>query len=179
MLTCEQKCLIAEHCQKYIDIANKVYHPIRPFPLPSVSFSLIGKVAGYAYVGQWLVKFNPVLASENFEHFLKNTIPHEVVHLVNSYNLSLLPRISRKNPSHGSDWQRVMRVFGAVPERCHSYDTKNSRSNTRKFRCACDCGKGVTIGLNIYRKIMKKEQYRIAKCCRSIIDWNCAFSEIV
>ena len=54
----------------------------RSFPRPEVSFKLRGQKAGVAHLQENLLRFNPKLYAENREHFLKQTVAHEVAHLV-------------------------------------------------------------------------------------------------
>ncbi len=53
----------------------------RSFPRPEVSFKLRGQKAGVAHLQENLLRFNPKLYAENREHFLKQTVAHEVAHL--------------------------------------------------------------------------------------------------
>ena len=53
----------------------------RRFPRPEVSFRLRGQKAGVAHLDENLLRFNPQLYRENHDHFLQQTVAHEVAHL--------------------------------------------------------------------------------------------------
>ncbi|WP_325948779.1 SprT-like domain-containing protein [Pseudomonas putida] len=54
----------------------------RRFPRPEVSFKLRGQKAGVAHLHENLLRFNLQLYRENQEDFLRQTVAHEVAHLV-------------------------------------------------------------------------------------------------
>ncbi|MDE1167166.1 MAG: SprT family zinc-dependent metalloprotease [Pseudomonas sp.] len=104
----------------------------RPFQRPLVSLKLRGQKAGVAHLHENLLRFNPQLYRENTEHFLKQTVAHEVAHLVahQLFGDTIAP--------HGEEWQLIMRgVYELPPDRCHNYAVKR-RSVTRYiYRCPC------------------------------------------
>lgn len=107
-----------------------------------IQYDLRGTTAGKAYYGQALVKLNPILFHENTEDFIKNTIPHEIAHLlaVSIYGWS--------GRGHGPVWKDVMRKLGCNPARCHNYDVENAKvkrkSNVTMGFCS-KCGTGVRL----------------------------------
>lgn len=105
-----------------------------PLKMPTCSFDLRGNVAGRAHLQNNHVQLNAVLLVENLEHFIADTIPHEVAHLVTHV------KHKGRADNHGAEWQAVMRAFGLKPTRCHSLDTSNSSTATvlYEYRCACD-----------------------------------------
>ncbi|MBP9961829.1 MAG: SprT-like domain-containing protein, partial [Pseudomonas sp.] len=91
----------------------------RPFQRPEVSFKLRGQKAGVAHLHENLLRFNLQLYMENREDFLKQTVAHEVAHLVahQLFGGSIQP--------HGEEWQLIMRgVYELPPNRCHNYAIK-------------------------------------------------------
>ena len=96
---------------------------------PTVSFRLRGQKAGVAHLDENLLRFNPQLYRENREHFLEQTVAHEVAHLIAHQLFG--PRIP---PRRG--WQLIMRgIYGLPPDRCHTYA---GRATTRYlYRCHC------------------------------------------
>lgn len=54
----------------------------RRFPRPEVSFRLRGLKAGVAHLQENKLRFNLQLYRENREDFLRQTVAHEVAHLV-------------------------------------------------------------------------------------------------
>lgn len=104
----------------------------QPFKRPQVSFKLRGQKAGVAHLDQNLLRFNEQLYKANTEHFLRQTVAHEVAHLV-AYQL-FGPRIQ----PHGEEWQLIMRgVYELPPDRCHTYEVFRRPLNRYIYRCEC------------------------------------------
>ena len=107
----------------------------RSFSRPRVSLQLRGQKAGVAHLQENLLRFNAQLYRENTEHFLRQTVAHEVAHLVahQLFGLRIRP--------HGEEWQKIMRgVFQLPPERCHSYDVPRRKATRYVYRCQCPEG---------------------------------------
>lgn len=104
----------------------------RTFKRPVVSLKLRGQKAGVAHLHENLLRFNPQLYRENRDDFLKQTVAHEVAHLIahQLFGEGIQP--------HGEEWQLIMRgVYELPPNRCHTY-TIQRRSVTRYiYRCPC------------------------------------------
>ena len=106
-----------------------------PVPRPEVSFKLRGQKAGVAHLDENKLRFNPQLYRENQEDFLKQTVAHEVAHLV-AHQL-----FGHRIQPHGEEWQLIMRgVYELPPNRCHSYDVKRRKVTRYLYRCACPDG---------------------------------------
>ena len=104
----------------------------RRFPRPEVSFKLRGQKAGVAHLTENLLRFNPKLYAENREHFLKQTVAHEVAHLV-AHQL-----FGERIAPHGEEWQLIMRgVYELPPNRCHTYAIKRRSATRYIYRCPC------------------------------------------
>jgi len=104
----------------------------RRFIRPEVSFKLRGQKAGVAHLQDNLLRFNPQLYGENREHFLKQTVAHEVAHLIAHQMFG--PKIQ----PHGEEWQLIMRgVYELPPDRCHSYAIKRRQTTRYLYRCQC------------------------------------------
>lgn len=104
----------------------------RGFIRPQVNFALRGKAAGTAHLQRNLLRFNAQLYQENREHFLQQTVPHEVAHMVahQVYGSGIEP--------HGPQWQSVMTVvFGLPAQRCHSYELPPVWKTLYAYACAC------------------------------------------
>jgi len=104
------------------------------FRRPEVSLRLRGLKAGVAHLTENRLRFNAQLYQENREHFLRQTVAHEVAHLVahQRYGASIRP--------HGSEWQQIMlKVYGLPAERCHSYEVRR-RQRSYLYRCQCPDG---------------------------------------
>ncbi|HAW39822.1 SprT family zinc-dependent metalloprotease [Stutzerimonas stutzeri] len=104
----------------------------RRFPRPEVSLKLRGQKAGVAHLQQNLLRFNEQLYRENTEHFLRQTVAHEVAHLVAHQMFG-----ARIQP-HGEEWQLIMRgVYELPPDRCHTYAIRRRVGTRYVYRCSC------------------------------------------
>lgn len=102
------------------------------FVRAEVSFKLRGQQAGVAHLTENKLRFNPQLYRENREDFLKQTVAHEVAHLIAHQLFGL------KIQAHGEEWQLIMRgVYELPPNRCHSYDVKRRKVSRFIYRCSC------------------------------------------
>jgi SprT protein len=104
----------------------------RPFARPDVSFKLRGQKAGVAHLHENRLRFNPKLYTDNREHFLEQTVAHEVAHLV-AHQL-----FGDRIQPHGEEWQLIMRgVYELPPDRCHTYEIERRARNAFIYQCAC------------------------------------------
>jgi SprT protein len=104
----------------------------RSFKRPLVSLRLRGQKAGVAHLQENLLRFNPQLYRENSEDFLRQTVAHEVAHLIahQLFGLSIQP--------HGKEWQAIMQgVYELPPQRCHSYAVQRRQVKRYIYRCPC------------------------------------------
>lgn len=107
----------------------------REFPFPQVRFDLRGLCAGQALQRDNCIRINLTLFRENVEQYLRQTVGHELAHLVCWHVHG-----HRVRP-HGAEWRQVMHVFGLPAQRCHTYDTARSRGRrvltTFPYQCRC------------------------------------------
>lgn len=102
------------------------------FPRPEVCFKLRGQKAGVAHLTENKLRFNPQLYRENQEDFLKQTVAHEVAHLIAHHLFGLSIQ------AHGEEWQLIMRgVYELPPHRCHSYAVNRRKVSRYIYRCTC------------------------------------------
>jgi len=165
MITSTQQDIVAETVQFFVDMANEALCESRdrtPLNSLTIGYDLKGTTAGTANYYSKKVKFNKVLIEENFEHFINDTIPHEVAHIVTYYFYG------DNQTAHGKAWKYVMsHVFGVKPERCHSLDTTNSRvRNTKKFIYTCPCNKTFNLSSNRHKKIQEWGFNRLCSTCK-------------
>lgn len=108
--------------------------------LPSVTlrFDLRGQAAGQMRAtnrGRVEIRFNLVLARQNPDAFIAQTVPHEVAHLV------VWHKHGRRARPHGPEWQAVMRQLGvSEPSRCHAFEIPEGEVRRQRrwpYRCAC------------------------------------------
>jgi len=133
---------------------------------PRLSYDLRGTVAGRGGIssGEQIVKINPVLLMENVEEMIQQTVPHEVAHVAQY----VVYGTGRHNKPHGIYWERMMRLFGCDPRRCHSYDVTNARVRRVgrvEYVCACQTH---TVSLTIINRIAAGRKY-VCKSCKTVI----------
>ncbi|MDH0571652.1 SprT family zinc-dependent metalloprotease [Pseudomonas fulva] len=104
----------------------------RAFPRPQISFKLRGQKAGVAHLHENKLRFNLQLYRENHEDFLRQTVAHEVAHLV-AHQV-----FGEGIQAHGQEWQLIMRgVYELPPARCHNYAVKRRVVTRYLYRCPC------------------------------------------
>lgn len=109
----------------------------KTFPMIDISYNLRGTCAGQycwnVYMGHSF-KFNAVILAENADHFITQTVPHEVAHYI------VRSIYGRSETPHGRVWKDVMsRIFGLDADRCHSYDVSNCKRKMTKHVWGCGC----------------------------------------
>lgn len=132
------------------------------FVRPQVSFKLRGQKAGVAHLDQNLLRFNPQLYRENREHFLRQTVPHEVAHLVahRLFGGHIRP--------HGEEWQLIMRgVYELTPDRCHTYEI--SRRQVSRFIYRCECSERDFPFSAQRHALVKKGRRYFCRSCRATL----------
>ncbi|MGN5519041.1 SprT family zinc-dependent metalloprotease [Halopseudomonas sp. Lyrl_26] len=122
--------LIMHRLEECYQLAERHFN--RSFPRPQVTLDLRGQKAGVAYLYRNLLRFNGQLYRENAEDFLRQTVPHEVAHLLahTLYGERIRP--------HGKEWKGLMTgLFGLPALRCHDYQVPRRRSTRYLYRCSC------------------------------------------
>lgn len=135
----------------------------RRFERPQVSFKLRGQKAGVAHLDQNLLRFNPQLYRENREHFLKQTVAHEVAHLIAHQMFG-----GRIRP-HGEEWQLIMRgVYELTPDRCHTYEIARRQAHRFIYRCRCD-GQDFPFTAQRHALVRKGRRYYCRQCRATLV----------
>ncbi len=135
----------------------------RRFERPQVSFKLRGQKAGVAHLNSNLLRFNPQLYRENREHFLKQTVAHEVAHLIAHQMFG-----GRIRP-HGEEWQLIMRgVYELVPDRCHTYEVSRRPVSRYIYRCACS-GQDFPFTSQRHALVRKGRRYFCRSCRATLV----------
>jgi SprT protein len=105
--------------------------PSQVFPEPKIKMDLTGKVAGTYSPKENIINFNLSLMLENKEDFLKETVPHEVAHLVTRI-------IDPLGSPHGAVWKAIMRLFGIPnPQLYHSYKVAPVKRHEKPYIYCC------------------------------------------
>ena len=128
------------------------------FTIPTIEYCDMGKTAGRAWSSKNLIQLSPTLLTENTEHFLKSTVPHEISHL-------LTRTLFVKATSHGRHWKHVMIKLGVNPNRCHTYDVSNvvNLRNVKKYNYSCKCQTHV-VSKTIHNRVVSGKIYRCKRC---------------
>ena len=161
-LSIQQKLINANHY--YIDLARTRFDAhnelsIRYLKLPIIEHTIKGKKAGVAYLQEWKVNYNLEILIANEEDFLKQTVGHEIAHLV-AFQLF-------GSRGHDKAWKYVMRQLGLEPNRCHSYDLSVITVKKHKkviYKCNC---KEHEIGLVRHKNLQEnKNRYFTCYLCK-------------
>jgi len=137
----------------------------RRFARPQVSLKLHGQKAGVAHLTENLLRFNAQLYRENREDFLRQTVAHEVAHLVahQLHGAGIRP--------HGEEWQRIMReVYGLPPRRCHDYAVQRRRSTRYLYRCQCPDGE-FPFTAQRHSLVLRGRRY-LCRRCRAVLEFS-------
>lgn len=151
----ELKARVNEKLEETIARAER--HFGQTFRFPRVMYTQRGTTAGTARLQEWAVNFNAILLNENVDDFIARTVPHEMAHLI---DFQLYPENHRvgwgqKRSVHGPTWKHIMRVVGADPSRCHSYDVSKARVNRKaRFVWTCKCGSTMELGPQRHKKML-------------------------
>ncbi len=137
----------------------------RPFPRPEVSFKLRGQKAGVAHLHENLLRFNLQLYRENQDDFLRQTVAHEVAHLV-AHQL-----FGERIQAHGEEWQLIMRgVYELPPNRCHNYEVQRRVVTRYIYRCPCPQG-DFPFTAQRHKQVRQGRRY-LCKRCREILVYS-------
>ena len=121
---------IRQHVENYYRHAEQYF--TRTFTRPDIGTCLRGQSAGAAYPQRNLLRFNMTLYHGNSAHFLRQTVAHEVAHLL-AYTL-----YGRRIRPHGPQWQAIMLdVFGLPADRCHNYQLPPGWKTLYAYACSC------------------------------------------
>jgi SprT protein len=140
-------------------------HFNKPMPEVEILFNLRGQAAGMVKImarGKIHVRYNPTLLNENGEHFLSQTVPHEIAHVV-AHTIN-----RRRVRPHGPEWQKIMHLFGADIQRCHTYKVKQpTRRQLKRFNYRCGCKEHQLTTIRHNRAI--NGQHYICRNCREVL----------
>lgn len=160
-----------------LDIAQRHFGEQKVPHIPAIKFETCGTTAGWAYWrrnGKSWIDINPILLNENPERVVNVTVPHEIAHIVvgdvyeekQNVTYTMSGRRKRVVKPHGIEWQRVMRLFGLEPERCHDMDVSTISSMRKKvtFAYKCNCTE-YNVGPTVHKRItVMGRSYSCKKC---------------
>ncbi len=134
-LTCQQQRMVEQRVADCLTRLETLTETRMEMPL--VRFDLAGTCAGQYLRRQRFhyLRFNPYVLSRHLSESLTSTVPHEVSH----YATALLHGRRRIRP-HGPEWQRLMRLLEANPDRTHRFDLTDIPTRRQRrwpYRCSC------------------------------------------
>ncbi|MBT0727879.1 SprT family zinc-dependent metalloprotease [Rosenbergiella australiborealis] len=148
----------------YLTLAAPLFET--PIEVPTISWQQRGTTAGSAWLNEWQIRLNPVLALENQLAFAEQVIPHELAHLL------VWKKFGRVAP-HGREWRWMMEeVFGVNAERTHSFATTSVAGKTFAYHCQCQQH---FLTLRRHNRVLRKEtQYRCRRCGQPLQISECS-----
>jgi SprT protein len=126
--------------------------------VPSWDARARGALAGKAHLQRWHLQFNASLLRANQEHFLLQTVGHEVAHLV------VWARTRMRVKPHGAEWKAVMRVFGLETRATHDYDVSMLRRARSPFVYRCGCPGDIHLGSLRHKRVARGVTYFCRRC---------------
>lgn len=151
-----------EHCYQQAEAFFR-----QRFPRPQISFKLRGQKAGVAHLTENKLRFNPGLYRENQEDFLRQTVPHEVAHMIAHHLYG--PRIQ----PHGEEWQLIMRgVYELPPLRCHNYAVARRQVRRFIYLCSCPPGENEFPFSSQRHTLVKKGRRYICRRCKGNLSFS-------
>lgn len=157
----EDKKLISEKITEVYEKAKKLFPgKLNNWMRPGWNTNLKGTVAGQAFLNENQIKINPVLFNRNKKQFFKDTIPHEVAHLV-AYKVF-------RDCGHGDGWKHTMIRLGYVPKRCHNYETDDLKRKVTitRYLYTCSCRTTYELTTQMHKKHLATKQrgFRCSQC---------------
>jgi SprT protein len=167
MISDNLKSKVFIRVEHFMKLASVIY--ARDFPMPVVYFDVKGGFAGKAKSSENIISFNAVLLAENEKHFMEDTIPHEIAHVL-CYAIHGWIRSAQGGISHhGTEWKAIMRALGCVPSRCHDLDVSNVKRKMRSFSYFCpDCKACFTLSAIRHNRAVKGTAYKHKNCTTTI-----------
>lgn len=144
LLTPELQAKIERRVRECLDLAAKRWpeHATKFQDAVTIRYDVKSRVGGLAISGgseDWTIRLNLILCFENEEHFIKQTVGHEVAHLVNHVVHGFTKQVeengkmvTKKVRSHGKEWRSVMTELGLEPKIYHTYDTSSIQTKPRR-----------------------------------------------
>jgi SprT protein len=146
------------------DMACKFYN--MSFILPTISFKLKGRRAGYAQCFVNKIALNNDMLHAYGDVFINDTPGHEAAHLIarHVYGHNIMP--------HGCEWKKVMRVIGQEPSRCHNFEVKTRN----EYICKCD--KTIYISTTKHNRILRGNARFYCTTCKTEIRWKKLYEKV-
>lgn len=168
------KLLLSDDLRKKVNIKTKELlkiaekHYKRKFEMPDIRYDIKNWDGGRAYINKNLIRYNLILLVENEEHFIANTVPHEVAHIINRQVNK--PDVGKKRlMPHGKEWKDIMHeVFKVTPSVKHEYDCSSIEKNAKNRRGAIN--DRVERIMKQIMRLNEEDLYKIRREIESILE---------
>ena len=161
IITEKQKKAIEEKVIETVNKINNHYHI--DMQTPKIFYDVQGTNGGLAKYASMSVHFNIKIMLENFDDYLRSTVPHEVCHIgVWQKYLKEKKQVSPK--AHGAEWKLMMFVVGAPARRTHEYDVDEIKKSISQYEYHCLCKQALIVSSIIHNKIKKGKIYECVRC---------------
>lgn len=146
-----------------IEDLEKNYPEIRRLENINIVFSnQLGTKAGTANTIFLTVTYNSTLLEENLQHFIVDTVYHEVAHIISR----LINPFAKS--SHNPVWKYIMEeIFQLEASVHHSYNIDSVVSGNR-YKYMCMCGKSFNLSKRMHNSILTGRN-RICTSCNDIL----------
>lgn len=125
------------------------------FDKVDIRYDLRGRAAGMACcrrsrltgeASEFVLRFNVEALQKDWVNMVKDTIPHEVAHIVAYAH----PHLGARN--HNRQWQAIAQAMGSTGERCHTMQLTPAKRRNR-FRYVLESGTVVITGPKHHKQI--------------------------
>lgn len=158
--------------QECINNANKLFGV--DLSKTSIVYNLRGKAAatagwknGFDGAYSFKLRYNKEAIVVDTVDFIKNTIPHEVAHLV----CAALPHLGK---NHDRGWKVICRRLGGHGERCHTLNLTPGR-RTKRYVYTATCGTNIEVSSVRHGKIQRRGAVYILRATSGKVNRDCSY----
>jgi len=144
--------------QVFCELEEKLGTPPGTYQRAEIVFDLQGTRAGVAHNGrEKKIRVNAKVATENFEEYVNQVVPHEVCHIVQRQEWP-------HSKPHGYEWAHLMILLGLSPDRTHSMKVEKARKHKKPYMLYCACGEHPVSRHKMARMAHENAQYVCRRC---------------
>ena len=167
----DDKKEIQARVENLVDLANFTHDLGMEYP--KIIYDLKGTTAGQAFYYENKLRLNSVALKNYRDHFIDQTVGHEVAHLV------AFQKNGGDIKPHGYEWRNIMRMYNLPPSRCHSYDLPSARKITRHNYICESCGKKTPLTTFKHNQWLKGKRAFSCRPCGGKVVWGNAMKRKV
>jgi SprT protein len=146
---------VTDKAQECIDLYNRKFR--QDLKMPNQKWDLRGAVAGKWNPRTHTLHWHPVLAAQNEEHYIAQTVPHEVAHFITRAMFGPFPK------SHGYEWKTTMHQLGVQAICYHNYDVVQVKKSRSPYKYKCSCMEHMVGGIR-HTKLQRGIRYTCNRC---------------